>query len=720
MKAHSAPDCIPVLGPSGSLSTSEGCRFRPGQLDMAQAIGAALESQSVLVVEAGTGTGKTFAYLVPALLSGRKLMISTGTRALQDQLVQRDLPMVRKALGYAASVEVLKGRSNYVCHHHLERHLADGRFANRQDAAVLRRIKRFARSSASGDRAECAEVPEDAPAWSLATSTHDTCLASACGHLARCFVNRARQRAHKADIVVVNHHLFCADLALRSEGVSELLPEVDGVIFDEAHFLPDTALRFFGHSWSLRQTQDLVTDLLRVGLREVPDAADWLACKARLDQCMRQLRLQAGLPGRLAWDREDPRCDAIAEAIVPLQSELHSVCDCLAANSARSPEVQLLRERVEAMLATLDGFFCTDPDRSAAAPLDGDGEMVRWWEVSRSGLSLHRSPIDCAALFRRALGEEPKSLVFTSATLGLAGRIDLFGRQLGFAEVRTLRVESPFDYARQARLYIPRGCGDPGHPDFVGAVAAHIWPLLSVNCGRAFVLCTTLRMVGLLHQLLRAHQEKDSAGKDIVFLVQGEQPKAVILERFRQLRAPVLLGSAGFWSGVDVAGQQLSLVVIDKLPFVPPDDPIIRARMRKALAAGEDFFSNWQLPQAAISLKQGAGRLIRSENDRGLLVVCDERLVMRSYGRALLRSLPPFVVVRQAAEAHAFLTALKADGTLAPAAAAPTVAALTAEAPAVAAAASVSGTFSCPSREPGPVSVHGGLKPCGLHSQPLP
>jgi ATP-dependent DNA helicase DinG len=630
---------------------------------MAQAVGTALESGRVLLVEAGTGTGKTFAYLVPALLSGQRLIISTGTRALQDQLLQRDLPALLENLAVRVSVAALKGRSNYVCHYHLEQHLADGRFAAREDAALLRRIRRFAARSASGDRAECADVPEDAAVWSMATSTHDTCLGTECPRIASCFVMKARQRAHQVDIVVVNHHLFCADLALRGDGVSELLPEVDGVIFDEAHQLPDAAIHFFSRSWSLRQTQDLAVDLLRVGLREAPDAADWLDLKAGLEQGLRQLRLSAGAPGRFTWETGDPRCRAITADLMALHRELAVLEIMVGSQAERGVELPLLLGRIEAMRSTLSRFLGT-ADGSDQNP-EPDSDQVRWLEVSRSGVTLHLSPIDVAVPFRLALGEEPKGLVFTSATLGLAGRIGLFGRQLGFDAVDTLRVESPFDYARQARIYIPRGCGSPTHPEFAGKVARHVWPLLRVNRGRAFVLCTSLRMVSRLHQLLRELQAEDPGGPNLEFLVQGEQPKALILERFRQLQAPVLLGSASFWEGVDVVGQQLSLVVIDKLPFTPPDEPILAARMRKAVAAGEDFFSNWQLPQAAISLKQGAGRLIRSESDKGLLVVCDERLALRAYGRQLLRSLPPFPLLRNAVDAVEFLTEFEADGTLA-------------------------------------------------------
>jgi len=669
MSRAPARDYAAVLGPSGSLASQPGFRFRPGQLAMAQAVGTALESGRVLVVEAGTGTGKTFAYLVPALLSGQRLIISTGTRTLQDQLLQRDLPALLEKLPVRVSVAALKGRGNYVCHYHLERNLADGRFAARADAALLRRIRRFATRSASGDRAECADVPEDSAVWSMATSAHDTCLGTECPRIASCFVLKARQRAHQVDIVVVNHHLFCADLALRGDGVSELLPEVDSVIFDEAHQLPDAAIHFFSRSWSLRQTQDLAVDLLRVGLREAPDAADWIDCRAGLEQGLRELRVSAGEPGRFTWDPGDPRCGSMAADLTTLHQTLAGLEVLVGSQAERGVELPLLLGRIETMRATLSLFLGTAHVSHGCPEPEPEPDQVRWFEVSRSGVTLHVSPIDIAVPFRLALGDAPKGLVFTSATLGLAGRIELFGRQLGFDAVDTMRVESPFDYARQARIYIPRGCGSPSHPDFAGQVAHHIWPLLRVNRGRAFVLCTSLRMVGLLHQLLRELQAKDPGGPKIEFLVQGEQAKALILERFRQLEAPVLLGSASFWEGVDVVGQQLSLVVIDKLPFAPPDEPILKARMRKALEAGEDFFSNWQLPQAAISLRQGAGRLIRSESDKGLLVVCDERLALRAYGRQLLRSLPPFPLLRNAVDAVEFLTAPQADGTLAPLAA---------------------------------------------------
>lgn len=659
MPAEELPDYAAVLGPAGMLASQPGFRFRPGQLAMAEAVGAALRAHRSLVVEAGTGTGKTFAYLVPALLSGQRLMISTGTRALQDQLLHRDLPVLLEKFASPASVAVLKGRNNYVCHYHLERNLAEGRFTGDEDAVFLRRIKQFAARSSSGDRSECADVPESSPVWAMATSTHDTCLGGDCPQVARCFAVKARQRAHQVDIVVVNHHLFCADLALRGKGGSELLPEVDSVIFDEAHQLPETAIRFFGRSWSSRQTQDLAIDVLRVGLQEAPDGSDWVECKARLEQHLRELRLRANVPGRFAWEPGDPLIREVAASLLALHHEIGQLLALVKAQIERGPELPLVLARLEAMHETLSCFVGEEHH------CDPDTEQVRWMESSRFGLQLHVSPIDVAEDFRQALGERPKALIFTSATLGLAGRIDLFGKQLGFDEADILRVESPFDYTRQARLYIPRGCGNPSHPDYTREVAEHIWPLLRINRGRAFILCTSLHRLSVLHQLLREHQRTDPKAASLVFLVQGEQPKAVILERFRQLEAPVLLGSASFWEGVDVVGQQLSMVVIDKLPFAPPDEPILKARMRKAQAAGEDFFNNWQLPQAAISLKQGAGRLIRSETDRGLLVVCDDRLASRAYGRQLLGSLPPFGLLRDSIDAIEFLTAVQADGTLA-------------------------------------------------------
>jgi ATP-dependent DNA helicase DinG len=676
-----------AFAPDGPLARSQpGFVVRSGQREMALAVAAAIASASApacagaaaaaaagdggacadapggtLVAEAGTGTGKTFAYLVPALLSGGRVLISTGTRTLQDQLFHRDLPRVREALGVGASMALLKGRSNYVCRHHLRRNLEEGRFERREDIAVLRRIERFAAISASGDRGEAPGIAEDAPAWARATSTRENCLGQDCPDLADCFVFRARQAAQQADVVVVNHHLFCADLALRDEGVAELLPSADALIFDEAHQLPEIATQFFGRSVSTRQLLDFARDLLRVGLADARDAADWTQPASAIEQGVRVLRLAAGRPGRL--DARQLRADAaLREAVSDLVGRL--ALPALDAAAERSRDLARLRlralelaQRLRGWLDGLDRDAGSTVARNAGDTGDGAGEAgetpaIFWAEVHQSGVTLHETPLSVAETFRRHRESAPRAWIFTSATLAVAGRFDHFVAAMGLEGARTLRWESPFDFASRALLYVPRYCGDPASPGFANRVAEAAWPLIEANGGRAFVLCTSLRMVEQQAALLGARIRESGLGLEL--LVQGQASRLVLIERFRALRSPVLVGSASFWEGVDVVGSQLSLVIIDKLPFAAPDDPILRARIDAMRRAGGDPFRQIQLPAAAMALKQGAGRLIRSESDRGVLAICDERLLDKPYGRSLVASLPPFRLTREESEALEF------------------------------------------------------------------
>ena len=666
----------------GPLARAQpGYRMRDGQREMALAVAQAIagagagtgpsgaDATDALVAEAGTGTGKTFAYLVPALLSGGRVLISTGTRTLQDQLYHRDLPRVRAALGVGVAMALLKGRSNYVCRHHLRRNLEEGRFERREDIAVLRRIERFAAISASGDRGEAPGIAEDAPAWARATSTRENCLGQDCPELADCFVFKARQAAQQADIVVVNHHLFCADLALRDEGVGELLPTTAALIFDEAHQLPEIATQFFGRSTSTRQLLDFARDLLRVGLADARDAADWAGASSLIEQAVRGLRLAAGRPGRL--DARQLRghvalraasADLVAALpLAPLESAAERSRD-LARLAVRARE---LAQRLQHWLAGLDGeagATTSASDGAAAAELDEAAPAILWAEVHQSGVTLHETPLSIAATFRRHRECAARAWIFTSATLAVAGRFDHFTAAMGLEGARTLRWESPFDFARRALLFVPRDCGDPAAPGFARHVADAAWRLIEANRGRAFVLCTSLRMVDQQAQLL-GERVRD-AGADIELLVQGQASRLALIERFRALPNPVLLGSASFWEGVDVVGAQLSLVIIDKLPFAAPDDPILRARIDAMRSAGGDPFREIQLPAAAMALKQGVGRLIRSETDRGLLAICDERLLTKSYGGSLVKSLPPFRLTRDEREALDFCLAGGADSQL--------------------------------------------------------
>ena len=661
------------------------------------------------MAEAGTGTGKTFAYLVPALLSGGRVMIATGTRTLQDQLFERDLPRVREALGVDAQIALLKGRANYVCLHHLSRNLADGRFARREDIVDLRRIDSFARITRTGDRASLASVAEDSAAWAMATSTRENCLGQECPDHGRCFVFKARQAAQQADVVVVNHHLFCADLMLRDEGISELLPTTSTLIFDEAHQLPEVATQFFGQAVSSRQLVEFARDAMKSGLTDARDAAEWTSLSAQVEQAVRELRLQAGAPGRV--DARGLRArPALREAVVGCAHAIAALQAPLAAAASRGRDVARCGQRAGELQARLFEWLeavygpAVSPDGATAdfgadhAPVDalaadaldrpgsaqdppwaaGDPAsdatagssdpgrrdehqqaQILWADVSPHGCTLHSTPLSVAAVFRRHRMQNPRAWVFLSATLAVSDKLDHFASLIGVEDADRHLWPSPFDFASRGLLHVPRGLGDPSSAGFAERMVAAIWPLIRANRGRAFVLCTTLRMVERASTLLAECIRRDD--EPLQLLQQGRAPRAELLDRFRREPAPVLVGSASFWEGVDVPGDQLSLVIIDKLPFAPPDDPVVQARAQALRAQGLDPFREQHLPAAAMALKQGAGRLIRSESDRGLLVVCDGRLADRPYGRWLLRSLPPFRRTRDAAEAEAFLTARAAD-----------------------------------------------------------
>ena len=659
-----------ALAADGPLARAHrGFVAREGQLELAGAIAGAIDGAGRLVAEAGTGTGKTFAYLVPALLAGARVLISTGTRNLQDQLFSRDLPEVLRALGVHAETALLKGRSNYVCWHHTRRNLADGRFARREDIADLRRIERFALISQSGDRSSLPGVPEDAAAWAMATSTRENCLGQDCDDYGRCFVFKARQAAQRADVIVVNHHLFCADLALRDEGIADLLPTTDALIFDEAHQLPEVATQFFGTAISTRRLIDFSRDLLRAGLAEARDAADWTALSRAIEQAVRELRLAGGAPGRLDAQAALVRAGFV-DAIVGCRVAIGTAGSALEGAAERGREVQRAALRAAELGMLLDGWLaaagvprdeqCVSaadvPETRDAADADG---VVIWAEIHGGGVTLHSTPLSVAGTFRRHLAGRPRAWVFLSATLAINGAFDHFESAMGIEDARSVVWQSPFDFAAQGLLYVPEGIGDPSGPDFADRVFRTAWPLVRANRGRAFVLCTTLRMVDQLAARMRDAIAAESP--EIGLFVQGTASRAELLERFREHPAPLLVGSASFWEGVDVPGRQLSLVIIDKLPFAPPDEPVLRARIEAARRAGQEPFRTMQLPAAAMALKQGAGRLLRSERDRGLLVVCDTRLAERSYRGLLLRSLPPFRRTRSQAQALAFVEAIDAE-----------------------------------------------------------
>jgi len=634
-----------VFGADGALSRAiPGYRQRRQQVEMAQAIARALRDNSLLVAEAGTGTGKTFAYLVPALLAGGKVIISTGTKNLQDQLYNRDLPTVRDALQVPVSTALLKGRANYVCHHHLEGALADGRFASREDVAHLHKIARFAKVSKSGDKAEFAEVPENAPAWQSATSTRENCLGQDCRQYAECFVMAARREALNADIVVVNHHLFFADVMLRDEGVAELLPACNAVIFDEAHQLPETATLFFGESLSSGQLLDLCRDALveaAAGGGELPALRPAVAA---VEKASRDARLALPLDAtRLAYAAATAK-PGFTQALSVVDDDLKMLAKLLETQAQRGEGLENCWRRALDLQARIERWAAAEPEG-----------MVRWAETYSASFQLNAAPLDIAPIFRKQLQGHPRAWVFTSATLAVNRDFSHYTGEMGLDEARTACWDSPFNYAEQALLYVPEGLPAPNDGAHTAAVVEAAWPVIRASRGRAFLLFTTLRAMRRAHELLRERFQAE--GVDYPLLLQGEGSRSELLERFRRLGNAVLVASQSFWEGVDVRGEALSLVVIDKLPFAPPDDPVLAARIEYLSSQGKNAFMEYQLPHAAISLKQGAGRLIRDETDRGVLMICDPRLISKPYGRRIWQSLPAMRRTRVLEEVTDFFAA---------------------------------------------------------------
>ncbi|HWI15063.1 MAG TPA: ATP-dependent DNA helicase, partial [Burkholderiales bacterium] len=570
-------------------------------------------------------------------------IISTGTKTLQDQLYGRDLPMVCSALRAPAATALLKGRANYVCHHYLERTLAEGRLPSAEDAAFLRTVASFARTTETGDRAECADVPETAAVWSYVTSSRENCLGSNCKHYERCFVMRARKQALEADVVVVNHHLFFADLVLRDEGVGELLPACNTVIFDEAHQLPETASLFFGETTSTSQLIELARDLRVEAAAGARDARELPPASDGMEKAARDLRLVfRDEAGRLTAQSVE-RNDGFSRALEDVLGALDRCAQTLEPHAARTEGLQRCRERAFALAEQLERWRG-----------EHDGARVKWLEIFGHSVQLNATPLSVAEIFREQVATRGRACIFASATLSVAGDFAHYCGKLGLESAATARWESPFDYARQALLYLPTHLPEPNTAEHTEAVVRVALPVIKAAGGRAFLLFTSLRAMRDAYSLLRVLFAAE--GVDFPLLVQGEGSRSELLERFRRLGNAVLLGSHSFWEGVDVRGEALSVVVIDKLPFAAPDDPVLSARIERLRREGRNAFMEYQLPEAVLKLKQGAGRLIRDESDRGVLMICDPRLATKTYGRRVVVSLPPMRRTRNADEAVAFFS----------------------------------------------------------------
>ena len=633
---------LEAFAPEGVLArAAEHFVPRSGQTDMALAVARAIEGAYPLVVEASTGVGKTFSYLVPALLSGERVLLSTATKALQDQLFGRDLPALVKALGVPVSTALLKGRGSYLCLHRMEMARHDANFPERSSLRTLAKVEEWARGTDTGDLAELPGLDERSPVIPWVTSTRENCLGAQCPRFRACHVNHARREALAADVVVINHHLFFADLAVRESGVAELLPTVRIAIFDEAHQLNETGVQFLGKNLSTGQLLDFARDMLGTGLQLARGLLDWQALAGATEHAARDLRLCVGkaYPGsKLRWTDAAPEGLAPvewAQALAAVSTALADACEALNTVSDMAPDFVRLQERAAELEARARAFVL--------APEPGG---VRWLDVGTQ-LRLVESPLDIAqAIQARVFSDDKaaaKTWVFTSATLGDDAQLSWFTQPCGLTGATVLQVGSPFDYARQAAFYIPRNFPKPGDPTHTAAVAASAADWARRLGGRTMVLTTTLRALRAIGEALQASFESSA---EIEVLVQGAMPKRTLIERFRQAdshggRGCVLVASASFWEGIDVPGEALQLVIIDKLPFPPPNDPMVEARSRLLESEGKSAFNDYFLPEAAVALKQGAGRLIRRETDQGVLVVCDSRLASMGYGKRLLRALPP-------------------------------------------------------------------------------
>ena len=648
---------VEALSEGGALAARlDGFVVRPAQLRLTAAVAEAFDAREVLLAEAGTGTGKTYAYLVPALRSGLKTIISTGTRALQDQLYHRDLPRVREALGTGLRSALLKGRANYLCLYRMNQAKGDAQFTSPAQASQFQRIVAWSGRTRAGDMAELEGLADDTPLLPLVTSTVDNCLGSDCPFWEECFVVQARQRAQAADLVVVNHHLLLADLALKQEGFGEILPGAQAFVIDEAHQLPELAASFFGEGFGMRQIQELARDCL-AECKQTTGALAVLQAPVRvLEQALRELRAaMEALPPRgtryraLTLPAVADGFDVLADSLAALEPALEPLAGSSPGFEACLARVRELGERLgrwrDGGMAS-DAFADELTDEAALARTAARGGEVYWYELSPRGFRCQRTPLDVSAPLRQHREQSRAAWVFTSATLAVGGGFQHLGRKLGLFDPDTLLEPSPFDWPRQALCYLPRDLPEPNTREFGAAMLAAVRPVLEASGGRAFLLFASHRALREAAQALR--------GAPWPLFVQGEAPKAELLQRFRESGNGVLLGSASFREGVDVAGDALSVVVVDKLPFAAPDDPVFEARLEAVRRSGGNPFRDEQLPQAVIALKQAVGRLIRTESDRGVLVLCDPRLTGKSYGRVFMDSLPDFTVTRSLQEVQAF------------------------------------------------------------------
>ncbi len=628
-----------ALGAGGPLSRCvEGYVVRPQQQDMAEAVLHALDAGEALIIEAGTGTGKTFAYLVPALLSGRRVIVSTGTKNLQDQLFYRDLPVVRRAMAASARVALLKGRANYLCLYRLERFMEGNDAAlTRRQVTELHHVRTWLGRTRSGDLDELTGMADDSPLRGHITSTADNCLGQTCPQFSQCFIVKARRAAQEADLVVVNHHLLFADMALKEDGLGDVLPGADAFIVDEAHQVPDVATQFFGASLSSRQLTELAHDSRLEGVRDAADMADLQLAADTLEKSCRDLQLAfRGPPRRMTWEDAMGQAE-VSDGVAYIRDALHGLQEQLNIAAPRGKGLENCRRRGSELGALLNQVC--DPE-----VLD----TVHWVELNKSSFRLCVTPLGIAEKFSSLMQYQTAAWVFTSATLAVEDDFSHFAGRVGLRHAATRCWQSPFDFQSNALLYMPDAMPMPNDPDYTRAVVDAALPVIEASRGRTFLLFTSHRALQLAATLLR-----DRLAYPL--MIQGSAPRGRLLDEFRTAGNAVLLGTHSFWEGVDVRGSALSCVIIDKLPFASPDDPVLQARIRALRKRGENAFGDYQLPNAVIALKQGIGRLIRGDDDKGLLMLCDPRLTSKPYGKVFLNSLPSMPRTRSLAEACGYL-----------------------------------------------------------------
>ncbi|MDQ7090261.1 MAG: ATP-dependent DNA helicase [Methylococcales bacterium] len=629
-----------IFSNDGALAeTIEGYQPRTAQIEMATTLAEALKNKQHLIAEAGTGTGKTFAYLIPAILSTKKVIVSTATKNLQEQLFSHDLPLIRNVLtDTPVKAALLKGRANYLCHYRLRNALTLTEGFNKQETALLTKIKSWATRSRDGDIAQMTSINESNPIWYQATSTRENCLGSECPDYNECFLVKARRNAQEADLIIVNHYLLCADGTLRETGFGELLPDAEIIIIDEAHQLAEIASNFLGVALSAKQFNDLSDDSLVEyfqGAKDIPDLRT--ACED-LKHEVQDLRLAFGTEIKKAEWQEIENNPKIFAALHCFKDQVQRLETQLSIAAEKSTGLESCYQR------------CTDLNLQLQALVNNkDDSAIRWYETHRLSFTLGSTPLEISTEFRSFMQQHKASWIFTSATLSIAKRFDHFKKTLGLEAIPSYHWDSPFDYPNQALFYHPKGLPQPNDADAIERIIEFALPVLKASQGRAFFLFTSYRNLNRAEELL-----KDKL--DYSLLVQGSRPKTVLLDEFKRDGNAILLGTSSFWEGVDVRGEALSCVIIDKLPFASPFEPVLKARLAAMKKQGRNGFFEYQVPAAAIALRQGVGRLIRDIDDRGVLMVCDPRLLKRAYGQTFLDSVPNMQRTRDIKEVEKFFT----------------------------------------------------------------